>query len=238
MQRRSHKKLGHDRGKLRPRGSKPRFPAAKLRFVVVGFVVAAAVVGGLCWAFGSGQGALDLAGSPNRTDRLKAIDQLRQRTDSAARTALVRLTADEDWRVAATAAWALGESRDAGCADTLLEIVHDQGRDRRVRAKAAGAIGRLKGVDPNALTEILLGDADAGVRAGAAKGLIHLRDPKTVASLVRALDDRDAEVRRWAMAAIHSMTVRRFPFDPQAPSERRREVVEQIKAYLREAGVL
>lgn len=190
------------------------------------------------WLAGHWGDAGRLAQSPDRDDRIRAIDMLRGRGDEASRRMLLRLCGDGDVRVAMTAVWALGEARDGQGARLLRQILQDRSRRAKVRGEAAAALGKAKGVDPAVLADILTRDGEPDVRAGAARGLHHLRSPKAAAALLAALTDADKRVRREAIGALQNMMLRRFPYDPELPASRQRQVLADIEAYLRAAGAL
>jgi hypothetical protein len=207
--------------------------------LVAGFLLLTAGVTVVFWYFGAGGAdAFRLAESADRRDRLRAIEMLRGRRRPAARAALARLAWDGDWRVAAAAIGALGEAAHDDSAHALLRIARDANADPRVRAEAATALGSFGQTPPAALAGLLTNSGDPRVRAGAAKGLVSLRSREALGALVRALADRDGEVRRWSIAAIHRMTPRRFPYDPQRPPATQRRVIARIEAYFRQCGVL
>lgn len=199
-----------------------------------GGVLLVAAVTGLLWYF-AGSDAARLAGSPHRSDRLRAIDLLRGRSGAEARRGLFALCSDADPRVAQTAAWALGEYRDAQSASLLRRILSDGKRPGPLRAEAATALGRCHPIDPGWLTGPLASDPDPLVRAGAAKGLYHLRDPRTALRLTRALSDGDERVRREAIGALYHMTSRRFGYRPELPPAQQRDEIQQIEAFVRAA---
>lgn len=207
--------------------------------VVIGFVAITAVATALSWYFGGlGGDALRLAESADRTDRLKAVDMLRHRTDQAALDALFRLCSDGDLRVAVTAVWAIGEIRTQRSGELLARVLCDKGRHGRIRGEAAESLGRFKDIDPAVLTDALARDGDWRVRAGAARGLRHLRKVKTMGSLFRALSDSRQEVRREVIQTMNTMMVRRFGYHPELPADKQPRVMGEIEAHLKQANVL
>jgi HEAT repeat protein len=218
----------------RPDGARRR-----LSTYAIGTAVVIAAVTGLLWYLSDrGDEATRLAASADRNDRLEAIHRLRRRGGPAAREALLRLARDDDTRVAVAATWAIGAMDESACRDLLAGILADTSFAAEVRAEAAAAYGKRPGAEPGVLTRALSTDPDPQARTGAAKGLLLLKEPKTIPALVEALEDGDAEVRRWALQAIHSMVVPRFSFRPELPPERQRDRIEAIKAGLRKCGVL
>ena len=75
-----------------------------------------------------------------------------------------------------------------------------------MRKCAADALGKLKdtqAVEP--LSEVLLRDGDADVRASAAWALGEIGDASAVETLIKALNDEDSGVREKAVAALGKM---------------------------------
>ncbi|HUU23225.1 MAG TPA: HEAT repeat domain-containing protein [Phycisphaerae bacterium] len=216
-----------------------RPPGPKLRRFAAGFLLLTAAVTFAVWALrGYGTDAARLAGSADREDRIQAIDLLRQRTDDTSRQVLFGLCSDGDLRVAATAVWALGQAHDAAAGEMLLKLLADKGRHGRVRGEAAAMLGRFKDVPPVFLTRALAEERDPAVRAGAARGLYGMRARRAVPALVGALRDPDRNVRKWVLAALHHMTVRRFGYDPSLPPDRQAGAIREIEDAFREAGAL
>lgn len=213
-------------------------PNNKLLTVVVCFVVFVALVTVVFWYIDSrGGDALALADSAKRDDRLKAADKLAKKSSTAARRALAKLAKDRDKWVAIRAIRSLGSRRDGGTQEVLGEIVRDKKIRGRLRGEAAAELGVFQDSAP-ILVDALVTEKDPEVRAGAAKGLSRMRDPKTIPQLVRALEDRDHRVRLWAITAIHKMIARRFGYNARMSPESQRKEIERIKAYLRKCGAL
>ncbi len=204
-----------------------------------GFAALVVAVTAVLWlVHGAGGGASDLAKSADPEERHKAVERLRGRSSEAARRTLRLLSRDPDRWVAVRAIRALGEDRSEANRRALTEMVTDRDLSARARGEAAATLGSFKDADPTVLTQALTSDPNAEARAGAAKGLVRMRNPKAIPELVRALEDRDPRVRIWAITAIHKMIARRFPYDAKLPPERQRGEIERIKAYLRRCGVL
>lgn len=210
--------------------------------ILVGFAFGTVALGLLLWGahtlYGRGADALALAKSPQRRDRLRAIDMLRGDGSSDARQALARLARDRDRRVAITAVWAIGEYGDETSGKTLAGVLTDKTLDAKVRAEAAVMLGSCRGGGLSVLTDALIGDEAGQVRAGAASGLGRLRDVKALPALVDALEDRDVEVRRAAIDSIHKMVAHHSRFDPERPPGTQRPHIERIREILRKAGLL
>jgi len=211
----------------------------KLRTIVVAFVALTVAVTALAWCFrGHGSDEIRLAKSPDRAERLQAIDLLRRRADDVAREMLWTLCSDGDLRVAVTAVWALGEGNGPRDGEMLRAILADKGRHGQVRGAAAEQLGKLKAVELTVLTGALLEDGNLHVRAGAARGLGHLHSLKAMGALFQALSDTEKEVRRQAINAMNTMMMRRFGYHPELSAAQQPKVMEDIKDYLRQGGVL
>ena len=130
----------------------------------------------------------------DRTVRVRAVELAIGRRDLD----LVPKLADRDDLVVETAAWALGERDDASdrVVDALRGIAHthDESICREAAVAALGALGSSRGLDA-----ILAGlDDRAPVRRRAVLALAPFDGPEVRAALVRALDDRDRQVRQAA----------------------------------------
>lgn len=111
--------------------------------------------------------------------------------------ALLALLGDGDPMVVEAAAWALGER---GCAPGVVEIlasVASSHADALCREAAVAALGALG--DPGGLPAILAATSDKpAVRRRAVLALAPFEGPEVEATLARALDDRDWQVRQAA----------------------------------------
>jgi HEAT repeat protein len=112
--------------------------------------------------------------------------------------ALLACLGDDDPLVVAAAADALGEVGAANAVDGLAEVVraHDDARCRESAVAALGAIGGDGGLDA---VLVALHDKPA-VRRRAVVALAGFDSPRAEAGLVRALEDRDWQVRQAAEA--------------------------------------
>jgi HEAT repeat protein len=209
---------------------------SKLLGLGAGFAVFVLAVSVLLWYVAQGVGAAeDLAGSSDPNDRKQAVERLRGKKSVAARRVLSALSKDTDKWVAIRAVRTLSENRGADSRDLLEKIVQDRSYNPSARGEAAAELGKFKNVDPALLTRALIGDTNAETRAGAAKGLTRLRKPET---LVKALEDKDARVRIWAITGIHKMIARRFPYDARKPPHTQRQEILRIRQYLKSCNVL
>lgn len=192
-------------------------------------------VGGLVALMGGpSDEAIRLAASGEPDDRLEAVGEFRGDSSDAARRMLVKLARDANAHVARSAVRAIDEM------DTLSRIAQDREFPASARGVAAARLGRYEGTAPCLLTNMLAKDPAVEVRAGAARGLSRLRKHETIPELVAALEDPSSDVRLWAITAIHSMIVCRFPYDATLPTHhpQNRDALRQLRAYLETCGVL
>jgi len=212
---------------------------SKLLGLAAGFAIFVLAVTVLLWYVAQGVGAAeDLAGSSDPNERKQAVERLRGKKGGAARRVLSALSKDTDKWVAIRAVRTLSENRSPDSRDLLQKIVQDQSYNPSARGEAAAELGKYKDVDPAVLTQALIGDTNAETRAGAAKGLTRLRKPETLPELVKALEDKDARVRIWAITGIHKMIARRFPYDARKPPHTQRQEILRIRQYLKRCNVL
>lgn len=219
----------------------------KALIFAAGLIALIAVVTAALWTvFARGEDVLHLAFSDSVEDRLKAAEELAGQDGVQARQAIRRLCRDSNGQVSLRAVRSLGQRPVAGNRDLLAELARDATLAPRVRGEAAAAYARFPDASPDMLAEMLTNEAEAEVREGAAKGLTRMAERQTspqgvkalTPSLSLALEDGDARVRRWAIAAIHKMILRRFQYNPELPPQQQRQEIEAVRAYLRERGVL
>jgi len=143
---------------------------------------------------------------PNRDQRRTAAQSLGKIARKEAVPALVEALRDPDAGVRRNAAWALGMIGEAALGpdrSPLASLLFDP--DPGVREAAAMAIG-LTG-DTQAGIELLLERLQepatpADVKRLAAASLGGMEARTAVPALIKLLQDRDAHVRRWAVAAL------------------------------------
>lgn len=199
-------------------------------------LIVAVSVGSWCLGGSAGPDADKLADSPQARERVQSIEILGKSSDEAANDKLFQMSADKDTRVAMAAVWKLTERRRPEDRDALRRVLADPQRHARVRAEAASGLGLFKQTDPATLVQTLENEKDPRVRVGAAKGLLALRDLKSVPGLVKALEDPDERVRQWSIAALNKMMVRRFPYDYKLTPGEQRDVIAQIQHYTRHSS--
>jgi len=171
---------------------------------------------------------------------------------------LIQALADQESKVRAAAAQALGDWGDVQAVEPLLELVQDEDPevrrqvvealgylkderavepllnafftddDERVRAFAAQSLGNFE--DSRAVDKLILGlqDGQAHVRRDAAEMLCWLRDERAVDALLRALQDQDREVREAAIEALWELCIGKGDDLSSGVSEKMREPLLQV----------
>lgn len=154
-------------------------------------------------------GALERCGALTAVDLERALGDaagtVRRRALAVAATragdeppSLLALLSDPDPVVAETAAWAIGERSpaepDAGAALAEVATGHSEHLVREAAVAAIGAVG-----DPVGLPAVLAAFGErATIRRRAVVALAAFEGPEVDAALVRALEDRDRQVRQSA----------------------------------------
>ncbi len=110
--------------------------------------------------------------------------------------------------------------------------------DQPARRRALLELGQRDDADPAVLTDVLAADPLPETRAAAARGLSRLRSVQAVPQLVEALSDEDLKVRTWAITALNRTFGGRFQFAADAPLERRRLHIYNIRRRLATGGYL
>lgn len=218
----------------------PFGPNANKKTWILAGAVGLVIVLVAAWLLGAfGESVDSLAASSDRDDRLEAIRRISESDSSSSTDRLRRMAAHSDPATARMAVRSLGYHLSELNLDALRDILDDEKLSEAARSEAASTLGKFKEADPVVLTRTLSNNKEKPeVRAGAAKGLARLEMPKTIPQLSAALEDPSPEVRLWAITAIHRMIVRRFPYDPSKPPQQQKAVIERIRTYLRQCGVL
>ncbi len=148
--------------------------------------------------------------SPNATVRRNAAWAIGELTNmlpgerAGAVPQLITLLSDSDEWVRMAAARALGELRDERSLDGLVATLADD--KWRVRQVAAWALSEMKDARAvTALCSVLLSDARAEVRRGAAEALGEIASAEALPSLKQALERRGSSVSAkaaWAISEI------------------------------------
>jgi HEAT repeat protein len=178
-----------------------------------------------------------LAGSDDPSDRLAAVELLRDRQAGWAMRLVRRLAADADERVAVQAIRAMGLTTDEeGCA--LLVGLMNGAESARIRGEAAAAAGPHASIADDKLVARLTDDPDPQVRAGAAKGLGHRKTAAAASALLAALGDGDQRVRLQAINAINRFVLWRTDYRAELPASQQRRQIQTIESLLRQEGLL
>ena len=158
-------------------------------------------------AFGPLANQLD---NPNATVRRNAAWAIGELTNmfpgerASAVPQLITLLTDRDEWVQMAAARSLGELRDGRALPQLLVTLTDQ--DWRVRQLVTWALSEMKDAGAvAALCNVLLSDARAEVRRGAAEALGEISNAEALPSLKQALNDAEPTVSSkaaWAISEI------------------------------------
>jgi HEAT repeat protein len=177
-------------------------------------------------------------GNPDSSDtneRLRVITKLSGKTDAESVDTLVRLTRDPKPHVSILAVKALAAAPKSNYVP-LLQILDRTDNTAPVRAEVVAALGKCPkpNVPVTVLTKVLTSDADAQVRAGAARGLARRRDKTALKDLVAALEDPDPRVRLWAVTAISRTTALRFVYDYRVSPSKQKNKIRVIKETLRQ----
>ncbi len=110
---------------------------------------------------------------------------------------LIQALLDQEGKVRAAAAQALGRWGDEQAVEPLLRAIQE--KDDEVRKQVVETLGDLKderAVEP--LLNTFLTDDDVRVRAAAAQSLGNFEDSRAVDKLIQALQDKQSQVRRDA----------------------------------------
>lgn len=110
--------------------------------------------------------------------------------------------------------------------------------DQPARRRALLELGKCDDADPTVLTDVLAVDPSSETRAAAARALSRLRNLQAVPQLVEALADEDLKVRTWAITALNQTFGGRFEYSADAPLERRRLHIYNIRRRLATGGYL
>ena len=130
-----------------------------------------------------------------------ALGSTRQRK---ALPALTNLLKDEDSRVRANAVEAIALMGDPATVSILTPLLEDE--NHRVKANVAMALWQFGGLKMlNVLKRMLKTGDDKWKRASAAYALGEIGGFQTMATLISALDDRSAEVRRNVISSLGKM---------------------------------
>jgi len=211
----------------------------KRLYMVVGIFVLLLGTGGVVWLMPGSAPADSNDAVDDTTRRVRELDHLARSDSDAARNALMDAVAADDQQLARTAVQALAVNRSDQTHAFLLDLAESD-VDPALRGAALGVLGSYEQTDPQLLADHLNGE-QANVRAGAALGLTAWNSRERFGGmneLVRALRDGDPQVRRWAISAIHRVTVTRFPYDASVEPGKQRRQIRHIERWCRQRGLI
>ena len=87
----------------------------------------------------------------------------------------------------------------------IREITKDHTEDPALRKEAIFALTSIANSECIGTLCTMLGDPNPEIRAAGAWGLSRVRSPDSVICLLAALEDKDEEVRKWAIRALRDM---------------------------------
>jgi hypothetical protein len=170
--------------------------------------------------------------SPEAAKRTAAIrDLARQGTDEAAQ-ALAETARHEDVATAKEAIRGLGRTQLPVAARLLAETARTERRPE-VRLEVAVALGYQPEPEAvQALREMVQSEPDATVRGAAAASLGRAGEFRdALLLLAQAEKEQDLAAQEREVAALEKLMDLRFGFDPKAPPEERRKVIQLIKRF-------
>lgn len=174
---------------------------------------------------------------PMRDVRVDAAFLLAKQTnyqEAAAVPGLLDALHDDDARLRAAAAKALGEIGDPSAVPELLQIMNKD-PDGNIRWTASGALSKMGASAVPGLT-VALSDDDWKVRRSAAEALSGMREPAAVPSLIEAMTDRNDVVRQAVANALESMGIIAVPLLTEALYSRDAGVAQTAADMLQRIG--
>jgi HEAT repeat protein len=119
----------------------------------------------------------------------------------------------------------------------LLEDKRPEIREQAAQALAESVHAAVPNAKPitrqmtAALVSAIENDKTPEVRASAVSALGRLYDYNNMASLLKAMDDEDRRVRVRAHQAVTRIFGRRYEFNPDAPTDKRQDVIKIIEQH-------
>ena len=191
--------------------------------VVASACIAAAMAG--CWSAPDEE-------LTEQTKQIKTIQSLAKKESDEAVDRVMEFTNAPDRMTARTAVWALGQMKSPRATKKLEDVAkrHPEGE---IRFEAVTALS-FKTPDEArpVLRQVVERDPDPNVRGAAAAAFGQVGTLDDVEFLSKALaGDESVVVQSRAVAAVERLVGVRFRFDPTAPAEVRREVINRLRHY-------
>jgi len=150
--------------------------------------------------------------SEDSQKRWWAACALARLNDERATAALLAATADPDPDLRAVVLHGLGQLRAPGAVTPLLFALNDS--SAFLARLATDALIHVGSPAVPGLTRALEQDAEARVRANAARALALIGDPSAIPALFHALEDDSMMVQYWAEEGLGRMGVGQVYFQP------------------------
>jgi HEAT repeat protein len=152
----------------------------------------------------------ELGRGKNVGEKLFSIYSVRGLKDERVDKALVRMLQDKEKAVIIAAIKILGERKYKEAAPQLKKMWDKGAKDREIMRAAMDATAMIRQGDPAWLDELIVmtKSEDPEVRSLALDGLGNSADPKHIAQLVAALDDKNWSTRLAALEALERLKVK------------------------------
>jgi HEAT repeat protein len=164
--------------------------------------------------------------------RAQAIRELSASGADAAARQVASVARHEDDRTASQAILALGRMASPCAAEALKDVVT---AERRVALRRLAAVSLTQRPEPlaaEALRRAVKTDTSPEVRAEAALGLARRGTVDDVYLLAdAATSEPDSRAAHSEVTAVETLVGLRFPYDPAAPPEVRRECLERMRTF-------
>jgi len=159
--------------------------------------------------------------------RVAAIEALALLGDEPARARLADLLGDRSERIRAAAVAALAKTGDR---EKVFEAAEDQ--SWRVRRAVAEALARWPGEKSAVLARRLLADPSAEVQVAVVEAVGQWPLEHSAPLLLEAMDRPSLMTRQAATRCLARKWPEAAQFVPEAPAQRRRELIEQLRSRL------
>jgi len=167
-----------------------------------------------------------------QSKQIKTIQDLAKKESDEAVDRVMEFANAPDRMTARTAVWALGQMKSPRATKKLEEVAkhHPEGE---IRFEAVTSLS-FKTPDEArpVLKQVVECDPDPDVRGAAAAAFGQVGTLDDVDFLAKALaGDESVVVQSRAVAAVERLVGVHFQFDPTAPAEVRREVINRVRQY-------